>query len=595
MGRFGQMNTLRNQIFIGFMFVMLIVLGAVGFFSYGQISVLLRNNTEKHIQQTAFQATGKLDVLLQQADTFTTRVATNAKVQHLMAKEATGGTISFDERQSLQEEVRKELAYMSGVKSIELFLSNYQMLFPLSDVSLDHRVTASYIREADEADGKLVWFGMNPSFPDSVIAIRRIRLMDYSFADAGYVMVQIDKNYFELTADASVKANAASSEMMGLFDGANQTITSDFSKEVDVEKMLQQGDETVKLDGERYTAIEKTSEVTGWKIIILTPVKYASEGITVLRTGLIVSLLVGGLLFILLTFILSTMITRPILSLIKAMRNAKLGTIKPIPVTSSTMEINELNNTYNQMVDSLNELIDVVYEKELAQSRTELKALQAQINPHFLFNTLEAFYWALEDKGEEELGQVVIAMSGLFRYVISRADEEEWVTVGDEFEHAERYLTIMDMRMVDRLAWEIHSEEGCRSVPIPKLLIQPIVENAILHGVEQQIGKGTVTIWAEPSAVPGYTRISISDNGPGMSSEKIRALYEAMDSGQANPESKGTGVAIRNIQKRLKLYYGDETGGLDIQSEEGKGTTIAFEIPNEHGRGMLYEDDSDRG
>src|SRR5689334_5431076 len=142
--------------------------------------------------------------------------------------------------------------------------------------------------------------------------------------------------------------------------------------------------------------------------------------------------MVGVLLFLILTFILSTMITSPILNLIKAMRGAKYGSLKPIPVTSSTLEINELNNTYNQMVAYLNELIEVVYEKEIIQSRTELKALQAQINPHFLFNTLEALYWALEDKDEEELSQVVVAMSGLFRYVINRADDDEWVTVADE-------------------------------------------------------------------------------------------------------------------------------------------------------------------
>lgn len=114
------------------------------------------------------------------------------------------------------------------------------------------------------------------------------------------------------------------------------------------------------------------------------------------------------------------MITKPILNLIKVMRNSKFGTLKPSTVTSATLEIRELNNTYNQMVDRMNELVEVVYQKEILQSRTELKALQSQINPHFLFNTLEAFYWALDEKGEDELAESVIAMSGLFRYVINR-------------------------------------------------------------------------------------------------------------------------------------------------------------------------------
>ncbi|WP_169085767.1 sensor histidine kinase [Paenibacillus sp. PL91] len=594
MNRFGQINTLRNQIFLGFMLVMVIVLGSVGFFTYGQVSVLLRNNAEKHIQQTAVQATGKLDVLLRQIDTFTMQVATNATIQRLMMLEAEGRKITFEERQSLQKEIRKQEAYATGIRSLELYTKDYRMLFPLTEVSLDNRVPADWISQADQGDGKLVWFGMDPRFPDSIIAIRHVRLIDRSFSDAGYLMVQIDKNYFELT-DAVGSADTGLREMMGLFDAANQTITSDFSKEVDVEKMQQKGEETVTLSGEKYMAIDKQSEATGWKIIILTPVKYATEGISILRTVILISILVGSLLFLFLTFILSTMITRPILNLIKAMRNAKLGTLKPIPVSSTTMEINELNNTYNQMVVSLNELIEVVYQKEIVQSRTELKALQAQINPHFLFNTLEAFNWALDEKGEEELAQIVIAMSGLFRYVISRADEDEWVTVGNELDHAIRYLKIMDMRMVDRLTWSVEADDTCRSVPIPKLLIQPLVENAILHGVEQRIGAGTVTLQVEPSERPGFTRIVVSDNGPGMNEDKIEALYAAMDKGHDPSSFKGTGVGISNVERRLKLYYVAESDGLEIRSEIGRGTTVAFEIPNEHGRDKQNENHTDRG
>ncbi|MUT68805.1 sensor histidine kinase [Paenibacillus sp. NEAU-GSW1] len=587
MGDLRKINTLRNQIFIGFMLVMIIVLAAVGFFTYGQVSVMLRQNAEKHIQQTAVQATGKLDVLLRQMDTFTIQVASNATVQRLMTQEAEGKPISFAERQSIQREVRKQEAYMTGIRSVELYANDFRMLMPFTEVSLDNRVPVSWIYLADEQEGRLVWFGMDSRYPNSIVAIRQVRLIDRSYEKAGYVLVLIDKNYFELT-DTDGNAVSNTREMMGLFDASNQAINSDFSKEVDVERMLKQGEQTVTLDGEKYKAIEKRSDTTGWSIIILTPLAYAAEGLSVLRTVILVSVLVGSLLFLIFTFILSTMITRPILNLIKAMRNAKLGTLKPIQITSSTMEINELNNTYNQMVDSLNELIEVVYHKELIQSRTELKALQAQINPHFLFNTLEAMNWALEDKGEEELSQVVIAMSGLFRYVISRADEDEWVTVGDELEHAERYLKIMDMRMLSRLSWSIEAQEGSKSVPIPKLLVQPLVENAISHGVEQRVGTGVVTVSVAPSSRPGFTRIAVSDNGPGMTEEKLLALYASLDRGHDPSSSKGTGVGLSNVAKRLKLYYEKIDGpSLDIRSEPGKGTTVAFEIPNEHGEGIL--------
>lgn len=583
MTRFGQLNTLRNQIFLGFMFVMVIVIATVGFVMYGQVSVLLRNSAEKHIEQTAVQATGKLDVLIRQINTLTAQVATNASVQRLLAQEAEGKSISFAERQTIQQEVRKYEAYATGIRSIEVYADDYQKLLSMDEASLNQRVSEEWISRVDEGEGRLVWFGLDPRNSDIVIAIRTIRLIDRSFIKAGYIMVQMEKSYFQLSDEVD-SAQANTRELMRLFDAEGRQISSDSSVYVVPNKILDHAGEKVEVDGEDYIVIQKQSKATGWRLIILTPVDYTTEGISVLRTAIIVSGIVGSLLFLVFTFILSTMITRPILNLIKVMRGSRFGTLKPISVTSSTMEINELNNTYNQMVHSLNELIEVVYQKEIIQSRTELKALQAQINPHFLFNTLEAFYWALDEKGEEELAEIVVDMSGLFRYVINRSDDDEWVTLGDELDHAERYLKIMGMRMLDRLSWRIESEEVIRRVPLPKLLIQPLVENAILHGVEQRVGPGTVLLSAKPSSRQGYTVVTVADDGPGMNAAKITSLYRAMDRGTMN-SSKGTGIGIANIERRLRLSYAGHTNGLEIRSEEGEGTTISFEIPNEPGEG----------
>ncbi|CAM4480145.1 two-component system sensor histidine kinase YesM [Paenibacillus endophyticus] len=592
MKKLGQLNTLRNQIFIGFMLVMIIVLASVGAFTYEQVSVLLRNNAEKHIQQTAVQAMGKLDVLLGQIDTLTAQVATNASIQQLLAQEADGKRISFEERQSLQQDARKYEAYATGIRSMEMYTTDYRRLFPLDDISLDNRVPMAWINRVDSGKGRLLWLGFDPQNPDVVVAMRHVRLVDRSFIHAGYLMVYIEKSYFELASALTDNENKTG-ESMGLFDGMGQEIYSDFPADGDAGMMLDKGGEIIAVEGESYIAVQQESEVTGWKLVILTPVNYTTAGISVLRTAIMVSAAVGGLLFLVLTFILSTMITRPILTLIKAMRGARFGLLKANPNSSSTMEINELNNTYNQMVDSLNELIEVVYQKEIIQSRTELKALQSQINPHFLFNTLEAFYWELDDKGEEELAQIVVAMSGLFRYVINRTDDDEWVTLGDELDHAERYLKIMEMRMVDRLVWRIEADEECRKVPLPKLLIQPIVENAILHGIEQRVGIGTVILRAEPSSRNGYIRMVITDDGRGMDTDTVFGLLASMKEGHISG-SKGTGVGISNVERRLRLYYPSENNGLDIQSELGRGTTVMFEIPNRGGGESGNEDDIDR-
>lgn len=193
MKKLGQLNTLRNQILIGFMLVMVIVLASVGYFMYGQVSVLLRNSAEKHIQQTAVQAMGKLDVLLGQIDTLTAQVATNASIQRLLTREIAGKPIRFEERQSLQQEARKYEAYVTGIRALEMYSSDYRRLFPLDDISLESRVPKEWIEQADSGKGRLVWLGFDPQDANVVIAIRHIRLVDRSFIHAGYLVVHIEK------------------------------------------------------------------------------------------------------------------------------------------------------------------------------------------------------------------------------------------------------------------------------------------------------------------------------------------------------------------------------------------------------------------
>lgn len=579
-------NTLRNQIFIGFMLVMIIVLVSIGIFTYNQVSVLLRNSAERHIKQIAVQTTGKLDALFQQLDSLMMQVATDNAVQRLLTNKLNGQTIQFSERQALQADVRSYEAYATGIRSLEIYTSDYQRLLPLDDVHLYERIPLSWVQEADAGKGRLVWYGLDPNDPTSVIAVRSIRLMNHSYRHAGYLMLRIDRNYFELSDSLHSRGESdLSGEYMILFNAKGEEILSDFpvgSRSLSQAELAQS---SIRIDDESYIEVMQQSEITGWTIAMLTPEHYTTEGVSVLRTAIFISIGVGTILFLISSFLLSTMITRPILNLIKAMRGARLGNLKPNPHTTSTMEITELNHTYNQMVDSLNEMIQVVYQKEIVQSQTELKALQAQINPHFLFNTLEAFYWALDEKEETELADNVAAMSGLFRYVIHRNDGEEWVTLGDELDHAERYFKIMEMRLIDRLIWRIEASDEVRRVPIPKLLVQPLVENAIMHGVEKRNGQGTVVLNAAPSARSGYTTITISDTGPGMDEDTLRTLEETLQmKGTLRADGNHTGIGLANVNRRLRLYYELPNLGLQMSSQVDQGTSISFEIPSDYVR-----------
>lgn len=575
--------TLRNQIFISFMLLMIFVLGIASVLTYYRMSALLQTNAEKHITQTAMQANGRLDALIAQINTLTTQVATDAYVQRLLLAEVQGKETPFSSRQSLLPLFSDYQAYVTGIKSLELYTNDYRRLFPLNETQLIDTIDSEWINAANWGKGSLVWIGIDPRDPSTVLALRRVSLLDRWFSSGGYLMVRLDRTYFQIHDQIDEDVG----EYILLVDGNQRPVATNFSfpaEELNVKELLSNEGKNITIGEQKFIEVKQASKATGWTLIFFMPMSYVTSGISALRTAVLASGAIGVLLFLIMSLSLSTMITRPIFRLIKAMRGARFGVLQRNPMFSSTMEINELNNSYNQMVDNMNELIRVVYEKELLQSRTELKALQAQINPHFLFNTLEAFYWSLEDKGEEELANLVVGMSNLFRYIISSPNQDEWVTIEDELEHVERYLQLMDIRLAERLTWSIDAGEF-RHVKIPKLLIQPLVENAIWHGVEKQLGQGKVSVCVEPSDKEGYLKITVQDNGPGMDEETLSGLMQAMEGGPSI-SSKGTGVGIVNVHRRLRLYYDGEQGkkhGLQVTSRPGEGTSVSFEIPSDYG------------
>ncbi len=585
--RLGRYNTLRNQILLVFITVMTIVLCFVGIMTYFIVSTLLQDNAEKQIQQTAVEANGRMESLHQQIDLLSRQVATNSTVQQLLQDEGQGVLATFQQRQALVRLSNEYLTYTNGINNLEIYSPDNRKLIPLDGEALHKRIEQHWITEADRAEGKLVWIGKDPKEPNFYLAIRRVSLIDRWFSNGGYIVLQINPNYFEFTE------TRLNNEYMILVDQNNKQITSNYNG--DITPIIGEKEKTIPLNGSDYMLNKQTSSITGWTMYILTPVDEVMSGITVLRAAILLSGVFGFLIFSFFAVFLSTMITKPIFRLTKTMKKASEGELTPTPNISSTIEINRLNESYNQLVENTNQLIQVVYEKEILKSHAELKALQSQINPHFLFNTLDAMYWSLDEKGEDELAETVLAMSELFRYTITNHNQDEWVTIRQEMEHVELYMQLMQMRFGERFTWNVCIPEELESVPIPKLLIQPIVENAILHGVGNKVGQGCVNVIVELSPNEGFIIISVLDTGPGMETETINKIKRLLDTGKVS-SIKGNGMALGNVNKRLNLYYRQhELNGINISSKINEGTCVSFEIPINRSVTYAEKNDFNRG
>ncbi|WP_239584175.1 sensor histidine kinase [Aquibacillus albus] len=567
-------NTLRNQILFVFLFVMIIVLLIVGAMTFNRVSMLLESNAKEQLQQVAIETNGRMDTLYDKLNMNTKQVVTDDEVQRVLSNNLGGHPPTFMQRQMLMQIANKYQVTVDGINSSELYTKGYQRIYPLDGEVLSNRVDEQWIEAADQAKGGLVWIGQDPEDRNLFLAIRQVSIMDRAFTGGGYLVVRVNKNYFRLKQH---EQNDALHEYTILVDQNSELIATNFDGEL--EHIVKNKQQTIDLNNHKYMFTKQTSDMTGWTVIILTPVDALTEGISVLRTGIVISGLVGFVIFFVCSFFLSTIITRPISKLTETMRQAGSGTLHMNPEVSSTNEINELNQTYNLLVKETNHLIQMVYEKELIRSKTELKALQAQINPHFLFNTLDALYWSLEESDEEELADLVLAMSDLFRYTITKNNQAEWVTIKQEMEHIERYVQIMKFRFGERLKWNANVPSAFDYVKIPKLLIQPLVENAILHGAENKVGNTEIMVSVEQIEKQNRLLIKVADDGPGIAQETIENIYQSIKLSDV-PSRKGNGIALSNVQKRLDLYYrNDRLSGLKIESTEGKGTSVFFEIP----------------
>ena len=244
-------------------------------------------------------------------------------------------------------------------------------------------------------------------------------------------------------------------------------------------------------------------------------------------------------------------------------------------VTSDNVdEIAELGMSFNIMIGKIKELLNSKIKEQENLKRAELRALQAQINPHFLYNTLDTIIWMAESKKTDQVVKIVSALSNFFRISLSKG--ADWITIGEEVERIKSYLTIQKMRYRDILDFKIEVDENVSENTILKLILQPLVENALYHGIKNKRGGGTIFVRARRKD-RDEVLLEVEDNGIGFTPEKVTQLRAELEdeSGDIKLES---GFGIGNVNKRIRLYYG-EPYGLSIQSEYSTGTRVSLVIP----------------
>jgi len=241
-------------------------------------------------------------------------------------------------------------------------------------------------------------------------------------------------------------------------------------------------------------------------------------------------------------------------------------------------ELVPLANNMNSMAEQIDVLIKTNIEEQKNFQKAEMKALQAQITPHFLYNTFDTIIWLAEQKDTERVVTITKAFSEFLRISLSRG--HEWITIQQELDHIKNYLTIQKIRYADILNYEIEADEELMNFKIIKLCLQPLIENAIYHGIKNKRGRGHLKVNAHfSSAAKDFITFEVSDDGAGFTEERLQEVMNELNNSNSNAENLTSVYGLYNVNKKLKLYYGEKTTGLLINSEYKKGSTISFEIP----------------
>ena len=324
--------------------------------------------------------------------------------------------------------------------------------------------------------------------------------------------------------------------------------------------------------GQRRQITVKTVGYTGWKLVGVVPMDSMWNNYGQLILFLLFVVLFSIFLLVFVNLRLSERITAPMKKLDAAVKELEAGREDVDFEVGGPYEVEHLSHSIRSMVSTMRHLTADIIEQERQKRRSELDVLQSQINPHFLYNTLDSVIWMTENGRTEDAVTMITALARFFRISLSRGNSI--IPIGDELDHARHYLTIQKMRYKNKFSADFQVEEGVESLYTLKLIVQPVLENAIYHGMAYADGDGEIQIRALREGED--VLIEVSDNGPGMPEEVVQQLL-APD-GVAFTGAKGSGIGFRNVHQRIQLAFG-EAYGLTILSEPDDGTKVQIRLP----------------
>ncbi|NMA65055.1 MAG: sensor histidine kinase [Clostridiaceae bacterium] len=570
--KFYKAQKIKNKLFL----ILFTLLFSVSFLSFISIQISYSIYDSQLVSQSSVILnlfSTNIEIELKKIENMTFSILSDPKVQSYLNIIKTEGS-SYEKYKATDDFIQRLMSesqnenYISSISFLDL--NNNEYIVGRSAVILDDNRKKEVIERAKAKNGGIVW--IEPSIDDNcIIAAREIRATG-TMESLATLVVRLDPDKLidrHLGAESKYESNILILSDNKLVFSNEKSIGLDDVKTINSNIRSYQ---VQTINDKKFLINYGMSSYTDWTYINILPYDNIFQGIAAMRLIMVAA-------FVLILLVVSFMgikfadgITKPIIALTQKMKKAEQGDFRSSNLESIsndyTDEIGQLEHDFSIMVDKINTLINENYVKQLLIKETELKALQAQINPHFLYNTLASINGIARMNGQKQISAMVKALGNLLRSAMK--NNETVITLDEELSLLNDYVTIQKIRYGARLVFGVEADDELKEYIIPKLTLQPIVENSINYGLESLTEECCINV--KTIMHPEYFSIAIEDNGPGMSEETLEKFRKKI------LVPKGTGIGLKNIDERIKLIFG-ENYGLFIESNLNKGTRVNIHLP----------------
>jgi two-component system sensor histidine kinase YesM len=579
-------QSIHSNITLAFVLLILLTALTLSFISYHLSEEAVQENARTYTNEIMKQVNENIQTYVNGMVNISNLAENNRDLQAYLSKQTYA---SLTEEKGYEEKISEFfesiLLSRSDIASVSVFGYNGQHIFGRKDAELNPHndvVKMSWYTDAQAANGAHVLSPshVQPIFKNEyrwVVSLsKELQSKDDNGHQRGLGVLLVDLN-FSVMNDMFSGIDLGKRGYLFIVDEAGnivyhpqqQLLYSNLKSERLEEVMAVRNGTFTTDEGKQSRMYSVQDSGFGWKIVGVSYVAELVGNKTEMRLSFLAMSAFCIVLALLLSIMISNRLAKPIKDLEGYMKEVERGNFDIQVPMGFTKEIGRLARAFNIMVGKIKELMSQTVRDQELKRKSELIALQAQINPHFLYNTLDSIIWMAESKRSEEVVIMTSALAKLFRSSISRG--EELYTIGTETEHIENYLTIQKMRYQDKFTYQIRIDPLLYNYKTIKIVLQPIVENAIYHGIKNKRGPGSIEISSHEEE--HSILLTVSDNGIGMAKEQ---LDQILSYNPLHPE--GRGVGIRNVHERLQLYFGVQYG-LTFDSAFGQGTTVTVRVP----------------